>query len=105
MKHKEFNQENKIDDKDKKKTDLYIVKRKKPYIVDDFLPKYSYDYEHTDIDGESLAMIDDLHGFIKNNSNLAIKDYSCSDTEAIIEGFQRAIALVELYIKTMYIEE
>lgn len=107
MKHKDFspnNHDNKISDTKKSESDLYIIKTKKPYTVKDYFPNYSYEYEHKDIEQESQAMIDDLHNFIENNSDLAISQYSSKDEEAIIEGFGRAIALVELYIKTMYIE-
>ncbi|WP_308652484.1 hypothetical protein [uncultured Anaerococcus sp.] len=107
MKHKDFSQnnhENKISDTKKSESDLYIIKTKKPYTVKDYFPNYSYEYEHKDIEQESKAMIDDLHNFIENNSDLAISQYSSKDEEAIIEGFGRAIALVELYIKTIYIE-
>lgn len=107
MKHKDFskyNHDNKISDTQKSESDLYIIKTKKPYTVKDYFPNYSYEYEHKDIEQESNAMIDDLHNFIENNSDLAISQYSSKDEEAIIEGFGRAIALVELYIKTMYIE-
>lgn len=107
MKHKDFSQnnhDNKISDTKKSESDLYIIKTKKPYTVKDYFPNYSYEYEHKDIEQESKAMIDDLHNFIENNSDLAISQYSSKDEEAIIEGFGRAIALVELYIKTMYIE-
>ncbi len=107
MKHKDFSQnnhDNKISDTHKSESDLYIIKTKKPYTVKDYFPNYSYEYEHKDIEQESQAMIDDLHNFIENNSDLAISQYSSKDEEAIIEGFGRAIALVELYIKTMYIE-
>ncbi|WP_311481067.1 hypothetical protein [uncultured Anaerococcus sp.] len=107
MKHKDFSQnnhDNKISDTKKSESDLYIIKTKKPYTVKDYFPNYSYEYEHKDIEQESKAMIDDLHNFIENNSDLAISQYSSKDEEAIIEGFGRAIALVELYIKTIYIE-
>ena len=107
MKHKDFSQnnhDNKISDTQKSESDLYIIKTKKPYTVKDYFPNYSYEYEHKDIEQESQAMIDDLHNFIENNSDLAISQYSSKDEEAIIEGFGRAIALVELYIKTIYIE-
>lgn len=107
MKHKDFSQnnhDNKISDTTKSESDLYIIKTKKPYTVKDYFPNYSYEYEHKDIEQESKTMIDDLHNFIENNSDLAISQYSSKDEEAIIEGFGRAIALVELYIKTMYIE-
>lgn len=107
MKHKDvsdLSQDNKI--RDIKPTDgLFIVKNKKPYTVDDYLPKYSYDYDHTAIDEESKAMIQSLQDFIKDNAELAINDYHSASEEAIIEGFARAIAIVELYIKTMYLEE
>lgn len=107
MKHKDIgsNQDNQIRDIEDKANNLYIIKNKKPYTVLDYLPNYSYDYDHTDINQESNTMIDSLHEFIKNNSELAISQYSCKDQDAIIEGFARAIAIVELYIKTMYIEE
>lgn len=108
MKHKDIskeNHDNKISDTKKSESDLYIIKTKKPYTVKDYFPNYSYEYEHKDIEQESTAMIKDLHNFIENNSDLAISQYSSKDEEAIIEGFGRAIALVELYIKTMYIEE
>lgn len=107
MKHVDINknsQENRIDG-EYKRDDLIIKKNKKPYTVDNYLPSYSYDYEHIEVDEESKSMIDDLHNFIKNNGQLVTDDYYCADKEAIIEGFSRAIALVELYIKTMYIEE
>lgn len=108
MKHKDIsklNHDNKISDTEKSENNLYIIKTKKPYTVKDYFPNYSYEYEHKDIEQESSAMIEDFHNFIENNSDLAISQYSSKDEEAIIEGFARAIALVELYIKTMYIEE
>lgn len=107
MKHvdiNKINQENRIDEQETREG-LTIVKNKKPYTIEDYLPKYSYDYDSVNINNEYKDMIDDLHNFIRDNDILAIDDYSCKDKEAIIEGFSRALALVELYIKTMYIEE
>lgn len=108
MKHKDISKvdhDNKIMDTKKSENNLYIIKTKKPYTVKDYFPNYSYDYEHKDIEQESKAMINNLHDFIEDNSELAISQYSSKDEEAIIEGFARAIALVELYIKTIYLEE
>lgn len=107
MKHKDvsdYSQDNQIRET-KPITDKYIVKNRKPYAVEDFLPNYSYDYDHVAIDEEASAMIGSLHEFAKSNAELVTNDYVCENKEAIIEGFQRAIAIVELYIKTMYLDE
>ena len=75
MKHKDIsklNHDNKINDTLKSESNLYIIKTKKPYTVKDYFPNYSYEYEHKDIEQESKAMIEDLHNFIENNSDLAI---------------------------------
>lgn len=87
-----------------KEQELYIITKPKPLTVEDYLPKYTLDYEgiNTPIEAEDMAR--SLIDFIKANKQLVLDNYNASNTDAVQEGFQRAIAISELFIKSLYLD-
>ncbi len=84
--------------------ELFIVEEKKPFKVEDFLPTYSYSYEGIESDEEALQMSNSLSEFIKTNKEIVLDGYSSKDMSAVIEGFQRAVAVAELFFKSLYLD-
>lgn len=84
--------------------ELFIIKEKKPFKVEDFLPDYSFSYEHLETDDEALAMSKSLNEFIKANEEITLDGYSSKDMNAVIEGYNRAIAVTELFFKSLYLD-
>ena len=83
--------------------ELYIVMEKKPPTVHDFLPDYNLTYEKVEKNIEAEAMIESLTTFIESNEEIVLQEYNASNTEAVKEGFQRAIAVAELFIRSLYV--
>lgn len=83
--------------------ELTIVKNKRKATVDDYLPPYTFEYQEVEKDKEADVMYQSLKSFIEENSNLALEDYESKSEEAIQEGFQRAIAIVDLFFTTIYL--
>ena len=79
--------------------ELYIVTERKPQTVDDYIPIYNFKYEGVDVPEEAEQMANSLITFIKANSQLVLQEYNSNNIEAVQEGFQRAIAISELFIK------
>lgn len=83
--------------------ELTIVKNKRKATVDDYLPPYTFEYQEVEKDKEADVMYQSLKSFIEENSNLVLEDYESKSEEAIQEGFQRAIAIVDLFFTTIYL--
>lgn len=83
--------------------ELTIVKNKRKATVDDYLPPYTFEYDEIEKDKEADAMYQSLKAFIEENSNLVLEDYESKSEDAIREGFQRAIAIVDLFFTTIYL--
>lgn len=95
---------NKIDTGIKKEEHIYIITERKPYTVEDYLPSYNFAYEGIELSEEANDMAKSLITFIKANEELVLQEYNNSNQEAVIEGFQRAVAVAELFIKSLYLE-
>lgn len=90
-------------DNNKETKELYIVMEKKPYTVEDFLPDYAFKYDRIRDNTEAESIIRSLTEFIKSNDELVLENYNSENTEAVQEGFKRATAIAELFIRSMYI--
>lgn len=101
MKRKSIEIETEQETKESK--DLYIVLEKKPVTVHDFLPEYNLKYEGVESDEEAEAMINSLTTFIQSNEEVVLQEYNSSNIEAVQEGFKRAVAIAELFIRSLYV--
>lgn len=75
-----------------------------PISVIQLFPDYKFELQNAEISVEATQMGEDLLEFIKTNSDIAI-DETSSDKDAYIKGFQRAIAIVRLWIDSMYMNK
>ena len=91
--------------KNKITKDLYIISQPKDPRVEDFLPSYNFTYEGVDVSDESEEIIESLRDFMKENQSLVIDKYNSKSMEALQEGFSRATAICELFIRSMYLED
>lgn len=87
-----------------KEREIFIVEEKRPPRVEDFLPNFKYKYEGIEEAEESKDIVQALNNFIKENEEVVLREYTSKDIEAVQEGFKRAIAISELFIKSMYLE-
>lgn len=72
-------------------------------IFQDLLPDYQYQFQDIPSSEEATAMYQSLVDFLETNSELALSDIA--DKEEYKKGFKRAIALVRLWIDSLYLEE
>lgn len=89
----------------KQEKELYIITEKKPPTVEDYLPDYKLTYEGVDIGDEAEQMAESLNVFIKSNAEIVLQEYNSHNTEAVQEGFKRAVAICELFLRSLYLEQ
>lgn len=78
-----------------------ILSKEKPSIQD-LIPKYRYEFQNLIINNESTNMYEDLIEFLKTNEYLAIEESGL--TEDYIKGFKKSLALVRLWLDSLYLE-
>lgn len=73
--------------------------------VKDLLPRYSYQFESAKLPSEeSEAMYNNLVDFLFTNEELPVNE-NYTNREDYVKGFQRALAIVKLWIDSMYLED
>lgn len=82
---------------------VIVIKNK--ISVNDFIPDYKLTY---DIDNifpiEPIEMAKSFEAFLRDNEDLVLDNYSSEDVTAIQEGFKRAVAITELFFKSLYLD-
>lgn len=82
-------------------TEMNVVRVVKTTVIDDLLPREEYHIEGAPVD---LNMSSEYQGyleqFLRENQEIAFRSSDTSDT--YIEGFRKAIALVNLWIESLY---
>lgn len=93
--------------KTNKKTqqEVYIIKQKRDLQFHDFLPGYEFLYENIEVSEDSESILTEYRKFLRDHEELVLDDYSSKDGQAITEGFARGIALTELFLQTVFLEE
>ena len=84
--------------------ELFIISETKEPIVEDFLPEYRLKYEGIKLNDEAEAMAKSLIDFMKEHEDLVLNEYNSKSIEAVQEGYSRATAICELFIRTMYLD-
>lgn len=74
-----------------------------PLTASELLPKYMYQLQSGVISEEAKNMYSELTDFLLTNEELAV-DLGNSDRDDYVKGFQKAIALVRLWIDSIYLE-
>lgn len=74
-----------------------------PITIKDLLPKYSYQFQNTEIPAEAASMYEELLEFFSTNEELAMPNESVMSEESYIKGFQKAMALTRLWIDSIYL--
>ena len=71
--------------------------------ISDFIPKYRYKFD-ADIPDEATNMYDSMIEFINENSDFIVDDQvNLGLIVPYSEGFKKAIAMVRLWIDSMYL--
>lgn len=86
-----------------KKPELEIVKEEKLDSIDSYLPNYTFSYDGVE-NQEAKEIIKSLEFFIRDHEYLVRQDYQSKSDLAIKEGFSRAVAIVELFFKSLYLD-
>ena len=82
-------------------TQYEVVMSQEPAKFADLLPKYRYEFQSITIPEESNQMYQSLIEFIETNQSLAL---SGEITDAYQKGFQNCLALVRLWVDSLYLE-
>ena len=72
--------------------------------VNDFIPDYKFTYDIDNLPLEPLEMAESFETFLRENEDLVLENYSSEDVTAIQEGFKRAVAITELFFKSLYLD-
>lgn len=73
--------------------------------VNDFIPDYKLTYDTDNIFPiEPIEMAKSFETFLRDNEDLVLDKYSSEDVTAIQEGFKRAVAITELFFKSLYLD-
>lgn len=68
----------------------------------DLLPDYQYQFQNVPSSDEAVLMYQSLVDFMETNSELALN--GIEDKDEYKKGFKRAVALVRLWIDSLYLE-
>ena len=71
--------------------------------LDSLLPDYRYEFTSQEVSSDAESMYSSLLDFLTTNQQLAL-DMGNDDIRAYSDGFRRSVALVRLWIDSMYIE-
>lgn len=67
----------------------------------DLLPDYQYQFQNVPSSDEAVLMYQSLVDFMETNSELALN--GIEDKDEYKKGFKRAVALVRLWIDSLYL--
>ena len=74
-----------------------------PLGAEHLLPTYKFEFQSGKISDEAVQMKSDLTEFIKTNADIALPSDSV-DHSAYVSGFQKAVAIVQLWIDSIYFQ-
>ena len=81
--------------------EVEVVMVQNPPTFQELLPDYHYQFNNTPTSPEAAAMYQSLVEFLTTNGELALTGIEVKDE--YIKGFKRAIALVRLWVDSMYL--
>ena len=68
------------------------------------IPNYSYRFQERQVSEESNNMYNNFLEFLQTNEEL-IDDNTLHSREDFVKGFQKSIAMLKLWIDSLYIEQ
>lgn len=68
------------------------------------IPNYSYRFQERQVSEESNNMYNNFLEFLQTNEEL-IDDNTLRSREDFVKGFQKSIAMLKLWIDSLYIEQ
>lgn len=74
-----------------------------PPSIHDLLPDYQYQFQNHTPNAESTKMYNELVDFISTNEEIAVMNIT--DKTEYGNGFKRAMAMVRLWLDSMYLGE
>ena len=83
--------------------ELEIIMVQSPATFQELLPDYQYQFQNVPPSDEATGMYQSLVEFMETNSELALSDID--DKDEYRKGFKRAIAMVRLWIDSLYLTE
>ena len=85
---------------------LNVVAVGNPWDIRDFMPRKGYKFDGAVVSTESDDLKEMFKVFLEENAELVNSDITTeSDTEGYIHGFRNAVAILHLWIDSMYITE
>lgn len=72
-------------------------------VFQELLPDYQYQFQNVSSSEEATMMYQSLVEFMETNSELALS--GIEDKDEYKKGFKRAVALVRLWIDSLYLSE
>ncbi|MBU5669534.1 hypothetical protein KQI68_06735 [Peptoniphilus sp. MSJ-1] len=81
-----------------------VIVIKKDLSIKDMLPDYQFEYDVELTSDEPIQIAESYRKFLEENSDLLLDGYNSKDSESIREGFKRAVAITELFFKSLYID-
>ena len=83
--------------------ELEIIMVQSPATFQELLPDYQYQFQNVSLPDEATGMYQSLVEFMETNSELALS--GIDDKDEYRKGFKRAIAMVRLWIDSLYLTE
>lgn len=83
--------------------ELSIKLVQKPLSLQDMLPKYQYQLQDVQVSEEARHMYEELINFLGTNEELIFQNVNSQDD--YIKGFQRAMAMVRLWVDSIYVND
>lgn len=74
-----------------------------PLTIANMLPAYFYQFQAGNVSVESEEMYNQLVDFLRTNEELAVND-NFVNRDDFVKGFQKAVAMVRLWIDSIYLE-
>lgn len=85
---------------------LNVVTVGNPLDIRDFMPRKGYKFEGAVVSSESDDLKDMFKKFLEENAELVSTDMiSESETDGYVHGFRNAVAILHLWVDSMYITD
>lgn len=83
---------------------LNVITVGSPWDIRDFMPRKGYKFDGANISSQSQELKDMFKAFLEENAELVNADLTSeSEVDGYIHGFRNAVAILHLWIDSMYI--
>lgn len=76
-----------------------------PLTLRELLPTYQFQFQSGEISDEAVRMYEEFVEFLTTNEELAVPENDLPHKDEYVKGFQRAVALMRLWIDSIYLSE